>query len=125
MRTNLSSQFTPDQRAAYKLRIVKRNTFQFERDGETVIRLHETDIVRKRNGYVILNSGGWKTVTTKDRMNDHLPAGYRLFSDHGQWYVAPWRGSWETLKRERVPFFDGMAIPNDVIKPKYKSVASE
>jgi hypothetical protein len=115
-RTNLSSQFDATQRAAFKPKIVKRNTFQFTRDGETVIRLHGTDIVRKlANGSVILNSGGWKTPTTKDRMNDHMPDGFMINQDGGAWYVGKgWRDE------NRVPYFDGMNVPRDVKAPKAK-----
>ena len=75
--TTLHSQF-PNPRET-KARIVKRNTFERQENNETIIRLHATDIVRKlADGSVILYSGGWKTVTTKDRMKVHLPAGYHI-----------------------------------------------
>jgi len=113
MRTTLSSQFTPDQRAAWHPKIVARNTFRFTRDGESVLRLHQTDIVRKRqDGSCILNSGGWKTVTTKDRINRELPPGYSLSQDKGEWYIRNGECT--------VPYFDGMRVPQDVRKPKAK-----
>lgn len=116
-RTNLGDQFNSEQRKAWQPKIICRNTFRFVRDGETVIRLHSTDIVRKLiDGSVVLNSGGWKSVTTKDRMNAQLPDGYRLMQEKGVWYVG--RG-WNDAAR--VPYFDGMNVPRDVVKPQVKS----
>lgn len=118
-RTNLSSQFDSATIKATNARIVKRNTFERQEGGETVIRLHGTDIVRKHpNGSVTLNSAGWKTVTTKDRMNDHMPAGCQLYSDKGQWFVR--KGSWGDANALIVPYFDGMVVPRDVKAPKAK-----
>lgn len=112
-RTNLSSQFTPEQRKTFAPKIVQRNTFKFTRDGETVIRLHGTDIVRRlADGSVILNSGGWKTVTTKDRMNNNLPGGARIIQEKGVWYVS--QGAWNG---PRVPYFDGIQVPQCFAKP--------
>lgn len=108
-RTHLSSQFDAQTIKATKAKIVKRNTFERHDNGETIIRLHGTDIVRKtKDGRVVLNSGGWKTVTTKDRMNDHLPAGYRLSQCGGAWSI------------NGVPYFDGISIPDDIKTPKRK-----
>jgi hypothetical protein len=113
-RTNLSSQFDSATIKATKARIVKRNTFARQEGDETVIRLHGTDIVRKRaNGSVVLNSAGWKTVTTKDRMNDHMPAGFMLQQEKGQWYVGKGWGD-----ENRVPYFDGFVVPDDYAKPR-------
>ena len=118
-RTNLSSQFDAQTIKNTRARIVKRNTFERQENGETVIRLHGTDIVRKhKNGSVTLNSGGWKTITTKDRMSDHMPAGYQLYSNKGQWYVR--NGHWGDKDALAVPYFDNMVIPRDVKVPKAK-----
>lgn len=120
MRTTLSSQFDTDQRKEWKPKIVARNTFRYERDGETVVRLHETDIVRKRSdGSVILNSGGWKTVTTKDRMNYHLPAGYAIYQERGLWYVL------RRSDRLRVSYFDGIRVPQCFDKIPAKAAQAE
>lgn len=113
-RTNLGDQFSVEQRKAWQPKIICRNTFRFTQDGETVIRLHSTDIVRKlADGSVVLNCGGWKSATTKDRMNSHLPAGYRLSQERGVWSV------------NGVPYFDGMNIPYDVVKPQKASAKAE
>lgn len=107
MRTNLSDNFTPEQRKAWGAKIIARNTFRYTRDGETILRLHRTDIARKRkDGSVVLDSGGYKTVTTKDRMNILIPAGYSLYQCSGVWYVRQTGGD-----RKAMPYFDGIQIP--------------
>jgi hypothetical protein len=49
------------------------------------IRYHNTDVVtiHEDNSYT-LNSGGWYTPTTKDRINEYSPA--RIHQEKGLWY---------------------------------------
>jgi hypothetical protein len=67
--------------------IIGNNTLRIRyADGRTAIRLHHTDIMTTApEGSITLNSGGWKTVTTKDRLNSYSP--YRVYSENGIWYV--------------------------------------
>jgi hypothetical protein len=70
-------------------RKLANNTY-LERRGEGVIavRLHSTDVVTlHKDGRVILESGGWRTVTTKDRMQNF--SSLCVYSEKGVWYVAP------------------------------------
>ena len=69
------------------VRRVANNTVRYSRnDGATVWRLHTTDIViRHADQSWTLNSGGWRTVTTKDRINAYGPA--RVYSSKGEWRV--------------------------------------
>jgi hypothetical protein len=104
MRTTMKDQFTAEQRAEWKPKIIARNTFRFEQNGETVYRLHSTDVARKRpDGSVILNSGGWRTLTTRDRMNSVLPAGVSLYQSKGNWYLKS--------GEKQVAYFDGIQVP--------------
>jgi len=75
-------------------RKVANNTFFYELEsGERRYRLHQTDIVTvKPNGSFILDTGGWMTPTTKERMNRYIPNGYSVTSDRGIWYVQNGRG---------------------------------
>lgn len=67
------------------------------------VRLHQTDIILfHANGTATLNSGGWRTVTTKERLNRFSPAG--IGQENGLWYVYP-RGS-----RHRFIFEDGINV---------------
>ena len=59
--------------------------------GDTVITYHKTAVV-KFNGHVIrLNSDGWRTVTTKTRMNqasNQYGLGFYVRQSKGIWYVG-------------------------------------
>lgn len=57
-------------------------------DGGIGIRLHWTVVVTyERDGSIRLNSGGFETTTTKQRINACLPAGFRVFAKSYKWYV--------------------------------------
>lgn len=89
-------------------RIVENNTVEYgTKEGDKVVRLHLTDIVIfKGNGDVVLNSGGWRTVTTKDRMNKLLD-GWHVWQESGVWYVE--RGqNWNRTKS--FVYADGMIL---------------
>lgn len=52
-----------------------------------VFKLHETDIVTlNADGTAILDSGGWHTVTTKERINRYTNA--RIHQTKGVWYMS-------------------------------------
>ena len=74
-------------------RKVANNTY-LERRGEDAIalRLHATDIaVAKKDhaGHVVLTSGGYKTMTTKDRLNEFLRgSGLQLWQARGVWTLS-------------------------------------
>jgi len=58
------------------------------------VRYHDTDVVTVKNGEVALNTGGWKTVTTKRRMNqasNQFGLNYHVFQEDNEWYVM-WNG---------------------------------
>ena len=79
------------------------NTWQYHNsNNERVIRYTRTDIVKiKPNGDIILNSGGWQTVTTKRKMNQYLPSGFYLYQSKFEWFIND------------VPFIDGIKIMFD------------
>jgi hypothetical protein len=83
---------------------VANNTYA-RLDGEdVVVRYHATDIVRLReDGSVVLNSGGWHTYTTKERLNYFTTA--RVFQRNFKWFVRTADGV--------VPFSDGMVLSGD------------
>lgn len=58
------------------------------------------------NGAYRLNSGGYRTVTTKRRINQYLPFGWYLWQKDFVWYVSkPW-----TLGTPTYIFRDGFRI---------------
>lgn len=68
-------------------RKVGNNTYAFiETDGTVAIELHGTKVVRfLTNGLVELNSGGWQTSTTKDRINKYSPVG--VYQKNFEWFL--------------------------------------
>lgn len=44
-------------------------TSVYEDQGDICIRYHATEVVRFNGKRIILNGGGWRTNTTKTRMN--------------------------------------------------------
>jgi hypothetical protein len=102
--TQLDEQLQGRNRERRKL---ANNTYA-ERRGEGVIaiRLHATDILTYRaDGSISVNTGGWRTVTTKARLNEYLPNGYRLIQNRSMWYWVNGSG-WAN----KVHFSDGDTI---------------
>jgi hypothetical protein len=93
-------------------RNLANNTYVERRDEDTVaIRLHATDVVTfHRDGRIVLNTGGWRTVTTKDRLCNALSWPVQIFSIKGQWRLKV-SNSFEV--GTSVPFADGITIQSD------------
>jgi len=87
-------------------RKLANNTYLQRRDnGEIAVLLHNTDIVTfKPNGVTVLNSGGWRTPTTKARINDYSPA--HIYQSGGVWYMGRYNA-------ESPLFEDGIEIGSD------------
>jgi hypothetical protein len=93
-------------------RKIGHNTVMVAGYGDTVcIRFHRTDIMTLSADGIRLTSGGWKTITTKDRLNTILPAGWRVYQAKNEWTLYGIPG-------ESTPFYDGMVIGigNQVIR---------
>ena len=76
----------------------------------TIVQLHNTDVVHRVNvnNVVTLNSGGWKTPSTKVTMNTAMRLIYGsiapcIYQSKGKWYVKFNNGDIEL-------YFDGMII---------------
>jgi hypothetical protein len=82
-------------------KIIAPNTVRYSQNDQVRIRLHQTDIIvySKDGKPCRLYTGGWQTVTTKDRLNRFMPGRGNIFSDRGVWYIA--RG---------VPFYEGIEL---------------
>lgn len=60
-------------------------------NGQTVITYHSTQIVKYDDQSIVLNSGGYQTVTTKRRMNEvasTLGLGFRVYQENFDWFVV-------------------------------------
>jgi len=79
------------------------------KDGSLAIRYHQTDVVLVApDGTIVLNTGGWNTNTTKNRMNQassQFNLGYQVWQENGKWFVR-----WN----KKVILFDGIRL---VLKP--------
>ena len=89
------------------------NHTYIRREGAVLyVRLHETDVVTLHpDGRVILDSGGYHTPTTKDRIDRFSPV--RLYQENSIWYIASGK-EWF----EKAVFYDGIVIGPDGA-PKY------
>ena len=103
---------------ATKSKVVANNTVEYTKPNSTkVIRLHHTDILEfPPRGGVVFNSGGWKTVTTRARMNE-FQSECTIIQDKGLWYLAMPLHTWD--KDSWTPFFDGIKVKNGkIVKPR-------
>ena len=80
-------------------RKIGNNTYaEIEHDRSISVNLHGTDVVRfYPNGLVKLNSGGWRTHTTKQRINKYSPV--KIFQKNFEWFLA-----------DGTPFEDNMLV---------------
>lgn len=70
-----------------KGKTVGHKTKQFtEADGSWRVQYHATNVISfdGKNTYT-LNSGGWLTKTTKERINQYLPSGYWISQKNYKW----------------------------------------
>ena len=69
-------------------RKVGNNTYAYiETDGSVSVELHGTKVVRfYPNGLVKLNSGGYRTHTTKKRINQYSPV--KVYQKNYEWFLA-------------------------------------
>lgn len=87
MNTTKAMSFESFQMKPQKSKIIARNTFEwYKPTGVRVIRLHYTDIIEIANDRVVLNSGGYRTPTTKERMNRFQDQA-TIYQGKGVWYV--------------------------------------
>ena len=68
-------------------KFIANNTLRINyNDGSSAIRFHNTDIITFRtDNKIVLNSGGYRTLTTKERINKFAPV--QLYQNKGLWYI--------------------------------------
>lgn len=73
-------------------------------DTEIALIYHQTRVVIFHyNGDITLNSDGYRTKTTKDRMNSVIS--YPIYQKNYRWFVS-------TPENPSLPYYDGMVINN-------------
>jgi hypothetical protein len=67
-------------------KLCNNTTLHKYRDGTLAIQLHWTDVISfKPNRDTVFDTGGWRSVTTKDRINEFSE--YSVYSKKGEWVV--------------------------------------
>ncbi len=75
-----------ERRLCHNTRLVQLQRIRDASEVPVCVRFHATDIVAYyRDGMVMLDSGGYRTVTTKRRINRCLPVGYSLYQERKVW----------------------------------------
>lgn len=78
-----------------KLNKVGNYATTISNDGvHTIVTYHATQVVKFNDKEIILNTGGWRSKTTKSRMNqasNQFNLGYKVWQECGEWYVM-WAG---------------------------------
>ncbi len=91
-------------------RIMCKATNKFGEETEQIgVRLHSTYIVRfYSDGSVQLYTGGWHSVTTKERLGHFIGPRVRVHQDKYKWYVS-WFTPEHKIERQRA-FEEGIDI---------------
>ena len=94
-------------------RFLKRNTYEIlYKNGNRAIRYHHTDIVTfKNNGDIVLNTNGWETSSTRERINEYSPF-YIIQKDY-IWYV--FKNISEINYEPKAPNFNGIKYYDGII----------
>jgi hypothetical protein len=94
-------------------RLGKTATTVQTRDGQTEVQYHDTVVVAFDEVSVTLDSGGWRTASTKGRMNqaaNQFDLGFQVYQERGEWYVVmrvDGSYDWDSP----ATFEDGMVFP--------------
>jgi len=85
-----------------KSKIIDHNTVEYYlQDGTRVIRYHNTDIIKfLPDKSIWLNTSGFKTSTTKERLNNFQP--YQIYQNKSIWYIK--------IRGREYIFQDGITI---------------
>lgn len=96
----------PERPIGHNTRIIRRD------DGVIYVKYHESAVVKyfpvgmvDGGAATILDSCGWKTITTKERLNAFCPAGFNIWQERGVWTLSR-RGE----RPETWTFADGITI---------------
>lgn len=86
-------------------RKLANNTYAVRRGDAIAIRLHKTDVLLWHEDRVTVSffTGGWFTVTTKDRLNAFGPDGWNVWADRSIWSLHGPDGF-------KTRFWDGMRL---------------
>ncbi len=85
----------------------KTSVYSRSRDGReyTCVKYHATEVVIFSSKAILLDSGGWKSATTKVRMNQasrQYNLGFQVFQKNYEWFVD--------FRGKVIEFTDGMVL---------------
>lgn len=84
-------------------RKLTHNTYAIRHATNFTIRYHSTDILTFHpDGRVVFNTGGWRTSTTKQRLNRFGPQGVSIYQRDFEWFIA--------ADGQTEEFFDGLTL---------------
>jgi len=90
--SDANSQLTGRCKESRKL---ANNTYLRRRENGIAVQLHSTDILLfAPNGNVRVNTGGWNTVTTKDRISRYIPRPWHVWSESGYMFIGNGTQEW-------------------------------
>ena len=112
-------------------RKIANNTWLQRRDnGDIAVKLHATDVVIFHHpngpdgGRLSIFTGGWNTITTRDRINRVLPGQVSVFTHKRVAYVAMSREQgWNPS--ECVTLSEGFSIADDGTDPRHGEQTTE
>lgn len=110
MRITMKQVFDRDTIRREQVKKIGNNTFsRVLADGTRVITLHRTDIIKiLPNGDNVLTSGGWHSVTTKERLSRYNTLGLYVCQRKGNWFVGKHLGN--GVHAPLISFYDGMIV---------------
>lgn len=97
----LSGLSTQERGNITKSKVYARSTVEYTTyDSKQVLRYHDTNVVTIHNSKLTLDSGGFRTATTKTRINDYQNT-VTIHQEKGVWYCS-------TGAESNVVFYDGI-----------------
>lgn len=85
-------------------KVIGNNTKLVRKGGDIAVELHGNEIIRflENKRVAVLRDGGYRSNTTKDRLNRYTPSDFSVFQRDYEWYAK--RGD------EKRPFENGMRV---------------
>lgn len=78
----------------------------YQEGNKTVVQYYNTNIIKFNDDNIELNNGGFKTRSTKDRLNQiakMFNLNYQIYQKDNEWFVA-------YKKLDKMPFYNGMIL---------------
>lgn len=87
-----------------KTKVIGNNTKLVRKRGDIAIELHGNEVIRflQDRNVAVLRDGGYRSSTTKDRLNRYTPSDFSVVQRDYEWYAV--RGD------EKQPFRNGMKV---------------